>query len=58
MLCKFCDYPETRVVETTKDDRRNQIYRRRECIRCGKRFSTQEHFRQDYIRRPHNVKDT
>lgn len=48
MQCKYCDYPESRVVETTKDERLNQIYRRRECIKCGARYTTQEHFRDNY----------
>ncbi len=43
MQCKVCNYPDSRVVETTKDDRTNQIRRRRECIKCGGRFTTTEH---------------
>jgi transcriptional repressor NrdR len=50
MQCKYCNYPESRVVQTNKDFDLNQIYRRRECIKCGKRFSTQEHFRENYKR--------
>ena len=45
MQCRSCNYPDSRVVETRHDDRTNQIYRRRECIKCGVRFNTQEHFR-------------
>lgn len=45
MQCRSCNYPESRVVETRRDDRTNQIYRRRECIKCGNRYTTQEHLR-------------
>ncbi|HHT9109603.1 MAG TPA: NrdR family transcriptional regulator [Candidatus Brocadiaceae bacterium] len=45
MQCRNCKYPDSRVVETTKDDRCNQIYRRRECVKCGVRFTTQENLR-------------
>ena len=50
MQCKYCSYPESRVVETNKDEALNQIYRRRECVKCGGRFTTQEHFRDNYKR--------
>jgi transcriptional regulator NrdR family protein len=50
MNCKQCDYPNSRVVETNIDDRLNQIYRRRECVKCGVRFTTQEHYRENYKR--------
>ncbi len=46
MQCGKCNYPDSRVVETTKDERRGQIMRRRECIKCGVRFTTQEDIRQ------------
>jgi transcriptional regulator NrdR family protein len=46
MQCRKCNYPDSRVVETTKDDKHNQILRRRECIKCGVRYTTQEDLRQ------------
>lgn len=48
MDCVYCNYPKTCVVETKLDDRTNQNYRRRECVKCGARFSTREHMRDDY----------
>lgn len=45
MQCRSCNYPHSRVVETTQDPNRNQITRRRECIKCGERFTTRENFR-------------
>jgi len=55
MQCKKCNYPDTRVVKTQIDDKTNQTYRRRECIKCGARFTTQEHERNDYIRSPYKT---
>lgn len=63
MQCKTCGYPDSRVVETTRDEKSNQIYRRRECIKCGVRYTTQEHFRSNDRRSdyktpaPHKVLD-
>lgn len=48
MDCKHCNYPDTKVVTTRQDDKINQTYRRRECVKCGRRFTTQEHFRENY----------
>lgn len=45
MKCSHCQYPETRVVETRTDYDEN-IRRRRECMRCGMRFTTQENVRE------------
>ena len=41
MMCPFCKAPDTKVI----DSRRNEDYsirRRRECIKCKKRFTTYE----------------
>lgn len=56
MQCTHCKYPESRVVETNKDEKLNQIYRRRECIKCGIRFTTQEHLRDNYKRPAYQTK--
>lgn len=55
MQCKSCNYPDSRVVETRHDDKTNQIYRRRECIKCGVRYTTQEHLRETYQRQPYKT---
>ncbi len=41
MVCAFCKYPHTQVAYTRpmSDDK---IQRRRECMRCGRRFNTEE----------------
>ncbi|MBN1231304.1 MAG: transcriptional repressor NrdR [Anaerolineales bacterium] len=45
MLCPHCQENSeegTKVIDTTHDLRRGGIRRRRECKKCGKRFSTYE----------------
>lgn len=42
MQCKGCKYPDSHVVYTRHDDFRNRIERRRECLKCGLRFTTHE----------------
>ena len=42
MKCPYCDYPETKVVETREADAGNITRRRRECLDCEKRFTTYE----------------
>jgi len=41
MLCPFCQHNKSRVVDTTKEAP-GGIRRRRECLKCGARFSTLE----------------
>lgn len=41
MECSQCKYPDSRVVETRQDNT-DQTRRRRECMRCGHRFTTFE----------------
>lgn len=42
MNCPFCDYYETKVVDSRPTDEGQAIRRRRECIKCGRRFTTYE----------------
>ncbi|MBQ3138663.1 MAG: transcriptional repressor NrdR [Ruminococcus sp.] len=40
MICPYCRFPDSKVIDSRpKDDR---IKRRRECIKCGARFTTYE----------------
>jgi transcriptional repressor NrdR len=41
MRCPFCQHDKSKVVDTTKDAP-GGIRRRRECLKCGERFSTLE----------------
>jgi len=42
MKCPFCSYQESKVVDSRPTDDGTVIRRRRECINCGKRFTTYE----------------
>jgi len=40
--CPFCDYIESKVVDSRPTDEGNTIRRRRECVKCKHRFTTYE----------------
>ncbi len=42
MKCPYCSYEESKVVDTRLIDCGARIRRRRECTKCGKRFTTHE----------------
>lgn len=42
MKCPFCSYEESKVIDSRPTEEGQVIRRRRECIRCGKRFTTYE----------------
>ncbi|NMB46273.1 MAG: transcriptional repressor NrdR [Firmicutes bacterium] len=42
MKCPFCGYMDTKVVDSRATEEGSSIRRRRECIRCGRRFTTYE----------------
>lgn len=42
MKCPFCEYTDSKVVDSRPADDGDSIRRRRECLRCGKRFTTYE----------------
>ena len=42
MRCVFCGHEDTRVIDSRPQSRASRIRRRRECEKCGKRFSTTE----------------
>ena len=42
MKCPFCDQPDTKVIDSRPTDDGRAIRRRRECEKCGKRFTTYE----------------
>ncbi len=43
MKCPYCKEINNKVVDSRLNKDRNIIRRRRECIECGKRFTTYEH---------------
>lgn len=42
MRCPYCEYFESKVIDSRPTDEGQAIRRRRECIKCGKRFTTYE----------------
>lgn len=45
MRCPFCGASHLRVVDTSADSTHQEIRRRRQCQKCGRRFSTVERVR-------------
>jgi transcriptional repressor NrdR len=42
MKCPYCNYPESKVVDSRATEENCSIRRRRECLSCGERFTTYE----------------
>lgn len=42
MKCPYCGYSESKVIDSLPADENSSIRRRRECLSCGKRFTTYE----------------
>jgi len=42
MKCKFCKTGDTRVIDSRESPDATEIRRRRECLSCGRRFTTYE----------------
>jgi transcriptional repressor NrdR len=53
MYCPFCGHEETKVTDSRLAAEGRQIRRRRECLRCGERFTT---FESAELVMPHVVK--
>ena len=43
MKCPFCGFKEDKVVDSRATAEESAIRRRRECLKCGKRFTTYEY---------------
>jgi len=43
MRCPFCSYKEDKVVDSRATAESAAVRRRRECLKCGKRFTTYEY---------------
>ena len=56
MKCMYCGYTESKVVDSRSADDGNSIRRRRECLKCGKRFTTYETIENTPVRRRHRKK--
>jgi transcriptional repressor NrdR len=42
MRCPFCQFPDNRVLESRSAESGHSVRRRRECLRCERRFTTYE----------------
>lgn len=42
MRCPYCSFIESKVIDSRPTEDNNSIRRRRECLKCGKRFTTYE----------------
>lgn len=42
MKCPYCGYAESKVIDSRPTDEGERIRRRRECLKCAKRFTTYE----------------
>lgn len=42
MKCPYCSHSESKVIDSRPTDEGEKIRRRRECLECGKRFTTYE----------------
>lgn len=46
--CPFCDHGISRVTNSRPNTRHDGVWRRRECVACGRRFTTEETIRGKY----------
>ena len=42
MKCPFCEFHDSKVIDSRAAEEGNSIRRRRECLQCAKRFTTYE----------------
>ncbi len=49
MKCMFCGCQDSKVVDSRAVEETNSIRRRRECLNCGKRFTTYENIEETPI---------
>lgn len=62
MKCPYCGFGESKVIDSRPTDDGNMIRRRRECLKCQKRFTTYEKLetislaviKQDNSRQPYD----
>ena len=46
MKCPFCGHLRDKVVDSRESKEGNSIRRRRECLACGKRYTSREHIEE------------
>lgn len=43
MRCPFCQYEDSKVIDSRASSEGRVVRRRRECLQCSRRFTTKEH---------------
>ena len=46
MKCPYCNYEETQVIDTRETENLEATRRRRQCLKCEKRFTTYERVKE------------
>lgn len=46
MRCPYCNHPEDKVIDSREAKEGIAIRRRRECLKCGRRFTTYEYIEE------------
>ena len=46
MKCPFCGHLGDKVVDSRESKEGHSIRRRRECLNCGKRYTSREHIEE------------
>lgn len=46
MKCPFCGFAEDKVIDSRSSNEGKSVRRRRECLKCSKRFTTYEYVEQ------------
>jgi len=49
MKCPYCSYGETKVIDSRESENGSFVRRRRECIKCSKRFTTYERIERSFV---------
>ena len=42
VICPYCSYKDTKVIDSRENESYSNVRRRRECLKCEKRFTTYE----------------
>ena len=46
MICPYCDHNDDKVIDSRASEGGRVIRRRRQCLKCSKRFTTYERVEQ------------
>jgi len=49
MKCPYCGHEEDKVVDSRSSKEGEAVRRRRECLKCGERFTTYEYIEKDSL---------